>query len=307
MKLKDIQNKFAANQISKPEYIDQMHDLHSQLFDYATFIKNTDIAKIEITDNGVEMTSREASIRIVCDKDDKRMVPIEILNFQHYEKKDSDMIMHLVNDGDRVLDIGANIGWYSINLAKRNPQCKILAFEPIPKTYAYLKKNIGLNSVTSIETYNHGFSNETKELTFYYYPSGSGNASSAKLADAEGLQEIKCKVLPLDDFMAQHEFAVDFIKCDVEGAELFVFQGGMETLKKDKPIVFTEMLRKWAAKFNYHPNEIIKLFSEIGYRCFGAKDNKLIELFSMDENTVETNFFFLHSVKHSKNINNLSQ
>ncbi len=306
MNLKEIQAKFSANKISKPEYIDQMHEVHSLLFDYAEFIKSTDIAKIEITDNSVEMTSREAGIKIICDKDDKRIVPIEMLNFQYYEKKDSDMIFRLVTDGERILDIGANIGWYSINLAKRYPNCEIKAFEPIPKTYAYLEKNIGLNSVPNIKIYNHGFSNEAKELTFYYYPSGSGNASSAKLANVEGMQEIKCKVFPLDDFMEQHEFAVDFIKCDVEGAELFVFQGGEETLKKYKPIVFTEMLRKWAAKFNYHPNEIIELFTSIGYRCFAAKDGKLVEFFLMDEDTIETNFFFLHPEKQAEKISSLT-
>ncbi len=305
MTLKEIQSRFREGKISKPEYIDQMHGVHGQLFDYVTFIKDTDIAKIEITDSGVEMTSRETGVKIVCDKDDKRIVPIEILNFGYYEKKDSDMIHRLVNNGDHILDIGANIGWYSINLAKKNPQCQILAFEPIPKTYAYLQKNIGLNSVANIKTYNHGFSSETKELTFYYYPSGSGNASSAKLADAEGLQEIKCQVMPLDDFMKLHEMGSDFIKCDVEGAELFVFQGGVETLKKYKPIVFTEMLRKWSAKFNYHPNEIIKLFSGFGYRCFAAQDQQLVEFFTMNEETVETNFFFLHPDKHGQLISRL--
>ena len=79
------------------------------LFDYAEFIKNTDIAKIEITDNGVEMTTRGADIKIICEKDDKRIVPVEILNFQSYEKNDSDMIFRLVRNGDGILDIGANM------------------------------------------------------------------------------------------------------------------------------------------------------------------------------------------------------
>jgi hypothetical protein len=64
-------------------------------------------------------------------------------------------------------------------------------------------------------------------------------------------------------FVAKNNAKVDFIKCDVEGAELFVYQGAKATLMQQKPIVFTEMLRKWAAKFDYHPNDIIALFDEL--------------------------------------------
>jgi len=112
-------------------------------------------------------------------------------------------------------------------------------------------------------------------------------------------------VRKLDNFISERKLKVDFIKCDVEGAELFVFKGGIETIKIHKPIILAEMLRKWATNFNYHPNEIIELLSDIGYRCFTAKGEKLIEFFTMDEKTVETTFFFLHSVKHNSKINSL--
>ncbi len=86
---------------------------------------------------------------------------------------------------------------------------------------------------------------------------------------------------------------LDFIKCDVEGAELLTFQGGLKTITKYKPIVFTEMLRKWSAKFNYHPNEIIELFKDIGYGCYFVVNDKLHEIKMMTDETIETNFFFL--------------
>jgi hypothetical protein len=62
------------------------------------------------------------------------------------------------------------------------------------------------------------------------------------------------------------------------------------------------MLRKWSAKFNYHPNEIISLLGEFGYLCFAVNKERLIEIPLMDENTIETNFFFLHSEKHADKI-----
>jgi FkbM family methyltransferase len=305
MTLDEIRKSFLGGEIAKPEYIDRMHERHAVLFDYAAWLAKTDVASIEITDGNVVMTSRADGVRIVCDAADKRIAPIEILNFMEYEKTDSDMIVRLVRDGDRVLDIGANIGWYSITLAKRFPKADIHAFEPIPRTYASLARNVALNGVKNVTLHNFGFSNKTEELTFYYYPSGSVNASSAKLADVEGLQEVRARVVLLDDFIGGGQKTVDFIKCDVEGAELLVFQGATETLRGNRPIVFSEMLRKWSAKFNYHPNDIIGLFRDLGYRCFTAKGGRLAEFLVMDDDTVETNFFFLHGEKHAETIASL--
>jgi hypothetical protein len=148
-------------------------------------------------------------------------------------------------------------------------------------------------------THNFGLSDEEKDLTFYFLPEGSGNASSTNLSEREDIEKIVCHVEVLDVAASRLNLPrVDFIKCDVEGAELFVFRGGKKLLERDKPIIFSEMLRKWSAKFAYHPNQIIQLLADFGYRCFTAKGEKLIEFFSMNEETVETNFFFLHSTKH---------
>lgn len=62
----------------------------------------------------------------------------------------------------------------------------------------------------------------------------------------------------MDDWNKENNIYPDFIKCDVEGAELLVLKGGEETLKSKKPVIFIELIRKWAQKFNYHPNEVIK-------------------------------------------------
>ena len=74
---------------------------------------------------------------------------------------------------------------------------------------------------------NFGFSNSSGEFTFYYYPEGSGNASSANLTGRDDIEEFQCKARTLDDYTAETHARVDFIKCDVEGAELLVFQAGL--------------------------------------------------------------------------------
>ena len=303
MKLKDIKAEYKNNAISKTEYIEKMHKLHEVLFEYAEFLKETDISKIEIEKDNIIMTTRKSNIRILCDKDDLRIIPIEILNFGSYEENELEMILKFVKANTNVFDIGGNIGWISLNISRHFPSANIYTFEPIPKTFEYLKKNVELNNFSNIHINNFGFSNEEKDIVFYYYAEGSGNASMTNLSENANVVKTICSVKRLDDYVFSNNLEVDFIKCDVEGAELFVFQGGLEVLKKHKPLVFTEMLRKWAIKFNYHPNQIIRMFNEIGYKCFTIKQNSLKEILTMDDDTLETNFFFLHQVKHADIIN----
>lgn len=301
--LKATLNEYVIGASDKSTFIENMYvDHHSVLFDYSQYIKNTNVKKIEIEDGRVVMTSRDRGVRIACDPGDFRIAPIETLNFFDYEKDESSMMENLVSDGDTVFDIGANIGWYSINIATSKRAVKVYCFEPIPKTFKSLLVNIELNAIANVYPHNFGFSSQAGEFPFYYYQSGSGNASAVNLTSRTDVECVQCKVFTIDEFIKTSEAKIDFIKCDVEGAELLVFRGGIETIKRDTPIVFSEILRKWSAKFNYDPNEIFMLFESMGYHAYTAKNNFLIKFDRMDESTIETNFFFLHREKHGNQI-----
>ena len=73
----------------------------------------------------------------------------------------------------------------------------------------------------------------------------------------------------------------------------------------DMNIIFSEILRKWSLKNNYSPNEIFKFFSSLGYQAFTCDSNKLVPFNKMTDETIFTNFFFLHEIKHKKHIINL--
>lgn len=298
MKLQALKDNFKKGIILKADYIRKMHKKHLLLFDYADFIQRTDIKKIEIYDKQVIMTARSTDIKIICDNIDERIAPLEILNFDTFEKNDFPVLLQLVDEKMVFFDIGANIGWVSIYICKMLKGAKVYAFEPIPKTYDYLQKNISLNNIFNISTYNFGFSNEEKIIQFYYTPHDSGSASFANLRTYGNIKKVKGHVMRLDDFVRENKVEVDMIKCDVEGAELFVFQGGLDTIQKYKPMIFSEILRKWSKKFGYHPNDSIILLRRMGYRCFVTHGKKLKEIQRVDDNTVETNFFFLHKEKH---------
>jgi len=302
--LLETKQEFKAGKLGKQDYIDRMYSMNNALFEYSRLLDGTDISGIEITPEGVVFTTREEGVRIFCTKNDKRAAPFEIMNFDTYESGDSKMIYGLIEDGFRIFDIGANIGYYSMTIAKKYPNARIFSFEPIPRTFGNLERNVALNGFKNIEIRPFGFSDTDKQLEFYVSEETSVSSSAANITGAANLEKVTCSVKSMDRYLADADIAMHFIKCDVEGGELFVSQGGIKSIERHKPIVFAEMLRKWSAKFNYHPNDIIRLFAPIGYSCFLIRDERyLVPIESVTAETAETNFFFLHRDKHLNIIN----
>lgn len=297
-----IQTKeeFKQGKLVKQEFINEMYLLHQVLFDYVELLKKADIASIEIKEDAVYFTSKKAGVKLVCTVADKRAAPFEIMNFEEYEAGDAALMYKLIKDGDTIFDIGANIGWYSISLSKLFPASAIYSFEPLATTFNNLKRNVELNAADNIKVHNFGFSNRNDVLTFYSSPHTSVSNSAENITDDVDAIAVTCQVQPLDEFIATNSTGIDFIKCDVEGAELYVFEGAKQTLEKHKPVVFTEMLRKWSAKFGYHPNDIIQLFAALNYRCFYGKGENFFPISEITNETVSTNFFFLHVQKHKE-------
>ncbi|MCC6182564.1 MAG: FkbM family methyltransferase [Bacteroidia bacterium] len=312
MNIKDTKDSFKKSEISKVDFINKMHEFHKVLFDFSENLKHTEIEKIEIEDNKVIFTSRKTNlhpggVKFYVDVIDKRVTPIDTFNFDQYELEDSEMLYKLVSDGDTIFDIGANIGWYSNHLSKKLPSSKIYSFEPIPETFAQIKRNTELNQAKNIILNNVALSDKVQTLTFYYSPLITGASSAANITENEAMTKLECQTSTIDKFISENNITrLDFIKCDVEGAEFMVYKGGSEAIKTYKPIVFTEMLRKWAAKFGYHPNDIIHFFKELGYKCYVSHHSKLIPFDIVTEDTLETNYFFLHPEKHKEKIQKLS-
>ena len=327
MNLMELKKEFLKKKITKANYIKKIyHKYHDLLFQYSNLINKTDIQKIEITNSSVKMTSKKFGVKMFLPKQDHRSAPLECINFDNFEENELEVIMKLLPKKGNFIDIGANIGWHSLIIAKKFKKIKVYAFEPIKKTYNFLLQNIKLNSIKNVKPHNFGFFNENKKISFYTYKEGSVNASIQNLSQQKNFILEKSYVKIFDEFINQNKLKVDFIKCDVEGAELFVFLGAKKILLKDKPIVFCEMLRKWCKKFKYHPNEIILLFNKHGYECFkitnfiqkkilslknkknekGIKKNltsrnfKLKKIRKISNSTKETNFLFIHKVKNSR-------
>jgi FkbM family methyltransferase len=298
--IRDTQQLFNEGKLNKWEYIDAMYGHHQLLFEYAELLPRTNISAISIDDNKVVMTFRDSGLKFIVSEGDKRLAPLDTLNFATYEQEELQLQYMLAENCKTILDIGGNYGWYAMHMANQLPKAVVHSFEPIPFTFNHLNKNIAINSILNVKSYNIGLSEMKGSFDFYYDPKLSVNASLARVSESETLEKVVCPVDTLDEVTKTKALTPDFIKCDVEGAELFVFKGGQTALRQHTPIIFTEMLRKWTAKFSYHPNDIIDFLKQFGYACFVGSGKQLVPFGRVDEQTIETNYFFLHGAHHKE-------
>ncbi|WP_342228097.1 FkbM family methyltransferase [Rickettsiella endosymbiont of Rhagonycha lignosa] len=306
MSIVNCEKQYKSGEIDIKKYIEEMYILHTKLFEYAKYIENSYISSIEIKESSL-ILKLEDGINLMYHMPDKRSAAFDLLSFKSYEKEELDVILNIIEPNMVFFDIGANIGWHSINIAKAYESISVYAFEPILETFNLLKNNIILNNLRNVQLFNIGLSNTCEEQVFYYDRHATAFTSSRNNLEKDNIHKIYAQVEKMDEFICNNKIdKVDFIKCDVEGSELHVIQGGKKHIEKFLPMVMIEMVRKWTANFHYHPNQIIKFFADLEYQCFRIQDKKLIDFPFMDEETPDINFLFLHKIKHANKIKNYS-
>src|SRR5204863_4186469 len=180
-----LRAEWQAGALDKHAYARRMGVEHQALADYRALLVEGDIASITIDARGVILESRLAEARFVCDPEDRGIPPIVALNFGSYEAKDFAMVMELFADGQTFVDAGANIGWYSIHVAARFPAARVVAFEPVPASYAWLRAHLGLHRLSNVTTVPAGLWSSAGEQVLFIDPTIAGAASVAPSAHAE--------------------------------------------------------------------------------------------------------------------------
>lgn len=165
-----------------------------------------------------------------------------------------------------VLDIGANIGTYSL-LASESSSSQILAFEPLASTFERLKLNLELNGRKNVRAFNFALGEKDSKSQLTNNPSSCFN----KITDGEqpGVDTITIEVKRGDDFLKSLNFSPDFLKIDTEGYELFVLKGLQSALDRVK-FLFVEI--------SQNENEVLALLSQKGFEgpFFVDYKNRLI-------------------------------
>jgi FkbM family methyltransferase len=123
-----------------------------------------------------------------------------------------------------VLDVGANVGTWSLMAADLFPDATIYALEVVPDTAATLRERAG--QLDRVRSFNLGLAAHTGTLSLRYHPAASTHATFTDYPHSWSGERIECPVMRGDDFLAREGLReVDFLKLDVEGAEHLVLQG----------------------------------------------------------------------------------
>jgi methyltransferase, FkbM family len=295
MKLTEkLRDDFERGHLNKREYVEKMWKCHEVLFGYSDFLLNTDVSSVTLKDGRVAVSFRSFPIALFIPKDDRSSVPIMAINFREYEKQYAFHMMEIMKGRRVFFDIGANVGYYSMIASKLYPHMQIYSFEPVPRTFCELEANVKLNEAENVRPIPIALSDRVADAVIFYDEKEAVAASFRDIRERkEAVARIDVKTTTLDVFCECNNVFPDFIKCDVEGAELDVFKGSVEVLKHSKPIIFVEILRKWCAKFGHRANDVLFFLKEFGYVANVLKNGSVVPVFEITDETEDTNFIFI--------------
>ncbi len=187
---------------------------------------------------------------------------------QHNEPSTYDFLNGHLKVGDRFVDIGANVGVYSLFVAhKFSGGVNVLSFEPNPKIHKHLEDSIKINHFEGfMKAFQMGVSDEMGVVKFSENLSDSG---SSRFEENGGSNCIQLPVVNFDDWYLNNEkkekSPIGCIKIDVEGFEVKVLRGIKNTLSKFKPALVIECLESNLVTAGYNSESLKNLLFEYGY------------------------------------------
>ncbi len=193
-----------------------------------------------------------------------------------FEDNEMNLLRHVMKPGMRVIDVGANIGLYSIFLAKAvGPSGHVWSFEPFPPIMHYLKQNVKRNKLSNVTTVEKAVAETKGTLDFYVFPAGydvynSLGASRREQENMNAVRKTQVDVTTLDSFLDNAGVDnIDILKIDVEGMEERVLQGAEHILhRSEKVCILTEMYAPSAEQCGCSLNRIVKMMEKWGFTMF---------------------------------------
>jgi FkbM family methyltransferase len=127
-----------------------------------------------------------------------------------------------LQDNWTIIDIGAGLGDFTVYAAQRNPQGRVLAFEPFPESFTLLQQNVALNQLTNVEAQPRAIAAQPGSLALNI---GLGEAVQHSTTQA-GVNTIEVQAITLQQVFADYGLdRCDFLKMDIEGGEYAILRG----------------------------------------------------------------------------------
>jgi FkbM family methyltransferase len=201
------------------------------------------------------------------------------LIWNKFEKDETDYMCKVLKKGDVFIDIGSNIGLFSLIASKIvGDEGKVLCFEPSPLTFSRLKENVTINNFNNLDIRNLGLSDAIGELTFYVSNNGYDAWNSFSPSKDNKLElSINVPVSTLDFELNEIDKSkIKLVKIDVEGWEKFVLQGAKDFLTNFNPIVMVEFTEQNTFNSGYPVYDIYDIMENFGYTWYRLNKGELV-------------------------------
>jgi FkbM family methyltransferase len=189
-----------------------------------------------------------------------------------------DTLFSLVKPGMVILDIGANIGFTALNMAKLAKDKGIVyAFEPDEYNHKALLHNLQMNAGLNVKPVKLGLGNTTAQLKLSI---NEGNRGINKITESvtEGKYGV-VNIVKLDDFVTDTRInKIDLIKIDTEGYEVNILKGAEKTLLKFKPVLFIEIDEEHLVEQHSSAKDTIAYIKSLGYEITSDKTGKVVDV-----------------------------
>lgn len=174
-----------------------------------------------------------------------------------------------------VLDIGANVGYYTIPMAQRLKQLNgsLFAFEPLTKNYEALVRSADQNNLSNATIEKIGLGEKYEKLGITLTEEGeTGNAvitNDALINERGWKAQEYIQIERLDDFANTHQVdRCDFIKVDIEGAEVLFLRGAKEIITQYRPVIYGEFNPYFMSKFELDLREAWDFLTGLDYEVY---------------------------------------
>lgn len=184
-----------------------------------------------------------------------------------YDMQTVDVMSRLLKENSNCIDVGCHQGSILKDMLRFAPKGNHFAFEPLPDMYRDLLKSFA--AFPNIRIFDLALSDAEGETSFQHVVSNPGYSGLRRRSydrPNEEIKEIVVKTAVLDRCILD-SVSIDFIKVDVEGAELQVFRGGIKVIKRDRPVIVFEHGLGAADHYGTSPDDIYDLIvGECGLR-----------------------------------------
>lgn len=206
------------------------------------------------------------------------------------DKHEIALMKQYIRKGDVVLDIGANIGFYTNILSELvGENGRVYAFEPDKTNYSYLIQNTG--HLKNVEFYNKAVSDKTGKITLYHSDLLNVDHKTYATNDYTSTSEIEC--VAMDDIIPDQK--VDFIKIDIQGYEYFAFKGMLEIFRKNDNLkIITELYPYGLNNSGTKVTDFTSLIQENNLIIYKMHDNQLTLFTDEDISQMDKENFRIH-------------